>query len=85
MARDVLRTDVPVLDVGAELPEVVDAVCSTRLNRAVVVDESSRVVGVVSDAAVLRALGSAGGSMVGALMRGVGISNVPRWRRVISW
>jgi len=33
---------------------------------------------VLSDAAVLRALGSAGGGVVGALMRGVGISNAPQ-------
>ena len=78
MARDVMRTDAPVVAVGAELPEVVVAVCSTRLNRAIVVDEASRVVGVLSDAAVLRALGSAGGGVVGALMRGVGISNAPK-------
>ena len=77
-ARDVMRTDAPVVSVGAELPQVVDAVCSTRLNRAIVVDEASRVVGVLSDAAVLQALGSAGGGVVGALMRGVGISNAPK-------
>lgn len=76
--RDVMRTDAPVVPVSAELPEVVDAVCSTRLNRAIVVDEAGRVVGVLSDAAVLRALGSAGGGVVGALMRGVGISNAPK-------
>lgn len=78
VARDVMRTDTPVVAVSAELPEVVDAVCSTRLNRAIVVDQASRVVGVVSDAAVLRALGSAGGGVVGALMRGVGIANAPK-------
>jgi len=78
VARDVMRTDAPVVAVGAELPEVVDAVCSTRLNRAIVVDEAKLVVGVLSDAAVLQALGSAGGGVVGALMRGVGISNAPK-------
>ena len=77
-ARDVMRTQAPVVAISAELPEVVDAVCSTRLNRAIVVDEASRVVGVLRDAAVLRALGSAGGGVVGALMRGVGISNAPK-------
>ena len=72
---DVMRTDAPV--VAAPLPQVVDAVCSTRLNRAIVVD-AGRVVGVVSDAAVLRALGDAGGGVVGALMRGAGIANAPK-------
>jgi CBS domain-containing protein len=78
LARDAMRSDAPVVAAGAELPQVVDAVCSTRLNRAIVVDEAGRVVGVVSDAAVLRALGDAGGGVVGALMRGVGISNAPK-------
>jgi CBS-domain-containing membrane protein len=64
-ARDVMRTDAPVVEADAELPRVVDAVCSTRLNRAVVVDGDRRVVGVVSDAAVLQALGTAGGNLVG--------------------
>ena len=78
VARDVMRTDAPVVEADADLPEVVDAVCSTRLNRAIVIDKDSRVVGVLSDAAVLRALGSAGGSVVGALMRGVGIADAPK-------
>jgi len=42
--RDVMRTDAPVVAVGASCPEVVDAVCSTRLNRAIVVDEAKLVV-----------------------------------------
>jgi CBS-domain-containing membrane protein/PII-like signaling protein len=77
-SRDVMRTDLPVVSADAGLPQVVDAVCSTRLNRAIVVDDAGRVVGVVSDAAVLRALGDAGGGLVGALMRGVGIADAPR-------
>jgi CBS domain-containing protein len=78
VARDVMRSDAPVVDADAELPKVVDAVCSTRLNRAVVVDGDGRVVGVVSDAAVLQALGAAGGNLVGAFMGRVGIGNAPR-------
>lgn len=78
VARDVMRTDAPVVAADAELPQVVDVVCSTRLNRAVVVDEANRPIGVVSDAAVLRALGAAGSGVVGALMRGVGIASAPR-------
>ena len=77
-SRDVMRTDLPVVSADAGLPQVVDAVCSTRLNRAIVISDDGRVIGVVSDAAVLRALGDAGGGLVGALMRGVGIANAPR-------
>jgi len=73
-----MRIDAPVVAGGAELPEVVDAFCSTRLNRAVVVDEANRPIGVVSDAAVLRALGVAGSGVVGALMRNAGIANAPK-------
>jgi CBS domain-containing protein len=72
-ARDVMRSDAPVVEADAELPRVVDAVCSTRLNRAVVVDGDRRVVGIVSDAAVLQALGAAGGNLVGAFMGRVGV------------
>jgi CBS domain-containing protein len=78
VARDAMRSDAPVVSAAAELPQIVDAVCSTRLNRAIVVDEAGRAVGVVSDATVLKALGDAGGGVVGALMRGVGISNPPK-------
>jgi CBS domain-containing protein len=74
-ARDVMRVDVPVVRVDAPLPQVVDVVCSTRLNRAVVVDGERRPVGTVSDAAVLRALGAAGGGLVGALMGKVGLNS----------
>lgn len=52
----VMRTDVPVVARNAPLPEVLDAVVSTRLNRAIVVDEERRVVGLVSDAELLRRL-----------------------------
>jgi CBS-domain-containing membrane protein len=77
LARDVMRTDAPVVAADAGLPEVVDAVCSTRLNRAVVVDAERRPIGLVTDAAVLRALGAAGRGVVGALMRSVGIADAP--------
>ena len=67
-ARDVMRSPAPTVDADADLPAVLDAVCSTRLNRAVVVDASGVVVGVVSDWTVLRALGPDGRSIVGKLM-----------------
>lgn len=53
---EVMRPDIPVVRRTAPLSEVLDAVVSTRLNRAIVVDEGNRVVGVVTDAEVLRRL-----------------------------
>jgi CBS domain-containing protein len=53
---DVMRTDIPVVGRMAPLAEVLDAVVSTRLNRALVVDDERRVVGVVTDAEMLRRL-----------------------------
>jgi CBS domain-containing protein len=73
-----MHADAPVVAADAQLPQVVDVVCSTRLNRAVVVDEGNRPIGMLTDAAVLRALGEAGRGVVGALMRGVGLSNAPK-------
>jgi len=49
----VMRRDVPTVHPGTPLAETLQAVVSTRLNLAVVVDEARRVVGLVSDAAVL--------------------------------
>lgn len=53
---DLMRRDVPSVAADASLGEVLDAVTSTRLNRAVVVDAERRVVGVVSDADLLTRL-----------------------------
>ena len=53
---EVMRTDLPVIRHNARLPDVLDAVVSTRLNRALVVDDEWRVVGSVSDAELLRRL-----------------------------
>jgi CBS domain-containing protein len=65
-----MRADAPSVLASAPLAEVVTAVASTRLNRAVVVDADGRVVGVVTDADVLRSVGSsARAGVVGALMR----------------
>ncbi len=49
----VMRRDVPTVHPGTPLSETMQAVVSTRLNLAVVVDEARRVVGLVSDTAVL--------------------------------
>lgn len=53
---DVVRTDVPRLRRDAPLSDVLDAVVSTRLNRALVLDADGKVIGVVSDAELVRRL-----------------------------
>ncbi len=70
LVADVLRRDVPTVSLQAMLPEVIDAIISTRLNRAVVVDEQQRVVGLVTDAELVRRLGEPPG-VVTLLMRRV--------------
>jgi len=66
---DVMRTDVPSVAADAPLGEVLDAVTSTRLNRAIVVDDSGRVLGIVSDADLLARLDpGAETGLMGALM-----------------
>jgi CBS domain-containing protein len=54
--REAMRTDIPVVGRAAPLGELLDAIASTRLNRAIVVDEDRRVLGIVTDAALLRRL-----------------------------
>jgi CBS domain-containing protein len=49
----VMREDVPSVGPQATLPEVLQAVVSTRLNMALVVDGDRRVVGMVSDAELM--------------------------------
>jgi CBS domain-containing protein len=49
----VMRRDVPTVHPDTPLPEVFQAVISTRLNRAFVVDSDRRVVGLVSDAELI--------------------------------
>jgi CBS domain-containing protein len=68
VVADVLRRDVPTVSAQASLPEVLDAVISTRLNRAVVVDDQQHVVGLVTDAELVRRLGEQPG-LVTRLMR----------------
>jgi CBS domain-containing protein len=48
-----MRTDVPTVFPDTRLPEVVQAVTSTRLNRCLVVDRDRRVLGKITDAEVL--------------------------------
>jgi CBS domain-containing protein len=49
----VMRRDVPMVHPDTGLPEVFQAVVSTRLNRALVVDVDKRVLGIVTDAELL--------------------------------
>ncbi|MGH8066184.1 MAG: DUF190 domain-containing protein [Candidatus Entotheonellia bacterium] len=65
---DVMRTQVPIVSLQASQPELIDAIVSTRLNRAVVIDEQRRVVGIVTDAELVRRLGERPG-IVTSLMR----------------
>jgi len=49
----VMRQDVPTVHPDTPVGEVMQAVVSTRLNRAVVVDQGRRVIGIVTDAELL--------------------------------
>ncbi|MHB8718434.1 MAG: DUF190 domain-containing protein [Candidatus Dormibacteria bacterium] len=68
-AGDIARDDVPTVGLGTAITEVLDVVASTRLNCAVVVDDHRRVVGTVSDTALLRRLEGLGESVSSRLMR----------------
>jgi CBS domain-containing protein len=52
----VMRRDFPTVHPETGLPEVFQAVVSTRLNRALVVDAERRVVGLVTDAELIERL-----------------------------
>jgi len=49
----VMRKDVPIVHADTPLNEVLQAIVSTRLNRALVVDAERRVLGIVTDEEVL--------------------------------
>jgi CBS domain-containing protein len=49
----ITRRDVPTVFPETPLPEVMQAVISTRLNRALVVDHERHVLGIISDAELL--------------------------------
>jgi CBS-domain-containing membrane protein len=51
---ELARSDVPTVGPEADLPEVLDAVVSTRLLRAVVLDHDRRPLGIISDADLVR-------------------------------
>ncbi|MCA1645440.1 MAG: DUF190 domain-containing protein [Chloroflexi bacterium] len=69
---DLMRTDVPTVTADARLGEVLDAVTSTRLNRAVVVDADGHVLGVVTDADLLGKLDPGGDTGLMAALMGRG-------------
>jgi CBS domain-containing protein len=52
----IMAREVPAVRQDATIREVVDAVVSTRLNRAVVVDGEDRVLGIVDDAELVQRL-----------------------------
>jgi CBS domain-containing protein len=52
----IMRRDVPTVHPDTPLPEVMQAVISTRLNRAFVVDSERRILGKVTDAEMLERL-----------------------------
>jgi len=49
----IMRTDVPMVLPDSRVPEIVQAVTSTRLNRCLVVDHDRHVLGKITDAEVL--------------------------------
>ena len=48
-----MRTDVPTVFPSTSLPEVVQAVISSRLNRCLIVDDGRHVLGAITDAELL--------------------------------
>jgi CBS domain-containing protein len=67
---DLMSRNVPAVREDARLTELLDAVVSTRLNRAVVIDAGGHVKGVISDADVLQGLNpQLRSGVLGALMR----------------
>jgi CBS domain-containing protein len=49
----IMRTDAPMVFSDSKIPEIVQAVTSTRLNRCLVVDRDRHVLGKITDAEVL--------------------------------
>lgn len=67
---EAMRHDVPSVRADAPLGEVLDAVTSTRLNRAIVLDDSRHVLGTVTDADLLAQLDPGGETgLLARLMR----------------
>jgi predicted transcriptional regulator len=65
----IMRTDVPKVPPDARVPEIVQAVASSRLNRCLVIDHDRHVLGKITDAEVLeRITPSLRGSALRALI-----------------
>ncbi len=70
--KEVMNRTVPAVRPDAPLPDVLDAVVSTRLNQAVVVDDDGRPIGLIVDADLLqRVTPAAHPGLIQALMRRV--------------
>jgi CBS domain-containing protein len=54
----IMRTDVPMVHPDARLPEIIQAVTATRLNRCLVVDHDRHVLGKITDGEVLERMTS---------------------------
>jgi CBS domain-containing protein len=67
-AGDVAVTGIPTLSPDTPLADVLDALLHTRLHRVVVTDPDRHVVGIVSDAGLLRRLGPHGHRLLDRLM-----------------
>jgi CBS-domain-containing membrane protein/PII-like signaling protein len=73
LVADVMRRQVPTVSLLSSLPEIIDAIVSTRLNRAVVVDARQCVVGIVTDAELVRRLGERPGLVTSLMRRAVAV------------
>jgi CBS domain-containing protein len=69
---DIMRRKVPSVTADAPLGEVLDAVTSTRLNRAIVIDGDQQVLGIITDQDLLARLdpGAETGLMAALMRRG---------------
>jgi CBS domain-containing protein len=76
---DLMRADVPSVTADASVGEVLDAVTSTRLNRAIVIDRDAHVLGIATDQDLLARLDCGGEtSLMAALMRRGRLTPEPR-------
>lgn len=77
---EVMSRDVPVVSPATPLPEVLEAVMSTRLHRALVVDEERRPVGGIVDTDLMQLVTpEARAGLIGALMRRVRPTSPEEW------
>jgi CBS domain-containing protein len=75
----VMRRDVPLVHPDTPIAEVLQAVVSTRLNRALVIDDRRRVLGIVTDEEVLeRVTPSLRPGALRSLMHRLPFSNVAK-------